>query len=1266
MNLPEGFQVEIKPPEGFKVVSPKIDETKFQSDYKAYAEKSGLDTDPDNPKHFYDYRALYKDEGGFYPDEAGHLSSKYKLDGHPRMFVNGVNTKTGVPKGFTSEMPPAQLPDVARITRPAKEIDEINPIYFSTKEQLKYTYERLFSALFEKPLYAITELGLRGAKGVVQAGGKMPQLPAPKFVEDLDNSMREKAVGWLDKTINIYEHPEKYAPYTFEAETKRANYRAAWYQKSLAAGIGSDVIEACTDLGALMIQMSLMGKVVPTKTATAHIAKVGAHGFFTTSGDVQERAKAAMYRIAYNITPYVANATGATGFAAVATDTALNTFLTSPTYVQAYKQAGGFNDEFLSMVIPQFVMDIGMAWNTRGLPANQAKVKIDRYLANRPEATKLPKDEGVELIKDIQKAIVPKEEVKPEVKEQLIEGKIGEVKVEAPPKLTLSQRVENIRETYVRPETITRAEVKAVQSELIDIVKTSGIEAKDVAKFIKTIKNTQTQSQLNKITQEVENRIIRYQQAAERIDITNAIDKELKYTKPVKAGARVVGKYDYESNKHFDDIRNYNKLNQTKAQEALDMMPTEGLDELGLIKTRMLSLKANGAKASVELHRQVIKDIKMLKALGAAAKDDADFDARVNRQEKVDEALSSIARVKHGMPVVSKIKDAYVKGFANIHSAYNAIFGKAFADKYNPELKEGKRNTNIYYTTKEIGDRISKILETKNILRAFESMAKEKYELNDKEGLVFDINKGHLIDIYNSLKNPVVRDRYYDAFGKEQIEYLMGFLSPQERLVGDELQRTVQSYREVLNERHIETTGRDLGFVENYWPSTSEYQPSVYDDVRLQGETPSAMKERAKGKVIPRPDNAWHKFQRHVVQAEHVSNLSREYETLKRILTNRKIKNAISKKFGKDTPKFLLEQLDNISLNAQMRKVDAVSSMFGKALNNWIIAKLPSPSIFVRQLMSVGNYMEVMPADKWTGTFIKGVATPKKTFDFMWKNAPFLEARFHKGYKESLARAIDDAERISANKSSWTKGLTALVRAGDIGAIIYGGYPVVKYEMSQGKSLKEAVKAFEDATYRSQQAGLSSSLSQYQNSRNPMAKLFLAFKNTSTQYLRKMADATISYRNNDIDANQYIKTMTIYGVIQPTLYTMAGWGVKKGMQKAGELITGNASDKKDDDLLDDILIQMVAGPVNAVPVFNDIIKYSMRRLMDKPTYKVLGTPMLDDVESAMRKATKKEPTLEDWLYATGVALEVTTATPVLSFKRMYDYLFPKKKTKQRF
>ena len=307
MNLPEGFQVEIKPPEGFKV-------------------------------------------------------------------------ETKAPKGFTSEMPPAQLPDVARITRPAKEIDEINPIYFSTKEQLKYTYERLFAGLWEKPLYDVTALGLRATKGILQAGAKMKP-DAYGIVGELDRAMTEKAVGWLDGLLNVYEHPEK-APYGLEAETKRANYRAAWHQKGTAAGIGSDIIEACTDLGMLMIQMSLMGKVVPTKTATGHITKVGVHGFFTTTGDIQERAKAAMYRIAYNITPYVANATGATGFGAVATDTALNTFLTSPTYVQAYKQAGGFNDEFLSMVIPQLVMDVGMAWNTRGLPANQAKVKIDRYLAN--------------------------------------------------------------------------------------------------------------------------------------------------------------------------------------------------------------------------------------------------------------------------------------------------------------------------------------------------------------------------------------------------------------------------------------------------------------------------------------------------------------------------------------------------------------------------------------------------------------------------------------------------------------------------------------------------------------------------------------------------------------------------------------------------------------------------------------------------------------------------------------------------------------------
>ncbi len=126
--------------------------------------------------------------------------------------------------------------------------------------------------------------------------------------------------------------------------------------------------------------------------------------------------------------------------------------------------------------------------------------------------------------------------------------------------------------------------------------------------------------------------------------------------------------------------------------------------------------------------------------------------------------------------------------------------------------------------------------------------------------------------------------------------------------------------------------------------------------MRVQGETPSALKERAKTKVIPVPRNAWYKAQKHIAQAEHVRHLSREYETLKRLFNDRKVKHAVSDKFGEDIYGTLLDQIDNISLNKQTVRIDAISGWFRIAINNWVTAKIAlNPSTFVRQLMSVGN-----------------------------------------------------------------------------------------------------------------------------------------------------------------------------------------------------------------------------------------------------------------------------------------------------------------------
>jgi hypothetical protein len=84
--MPKDFEDE-------KITLTPTQELSFQRWYAGHAKKLGINPNPDDPNHFYDYRSayVYGDE----PDETGHWPSRHKLEGHPRMIIDGVNTKTG-------------------------------------------------------------------------------------------------------------------------------------------------------------------------------------------------------------------------------------------------------------------------------------------------------------------------------------------------------------------------------------------------------------------------------------------------------------------------------------------------------------------------------------------------------------------------------------------------------------------------------------------------------------------------------------------------------------------------------------------------------------------------------------------------------------------------------------------------------------------------------------------------------------------------------------------------------------------------------------------------------------------------------------------------------------------------------------------------------------------------------------------------------------------------------------------------------------------
>lgn len=71
------------------------DEPQFQEWYARHAQQQKLDPNPDDPRHFYDYRGAFR--SGATPDASGHWPSTFKREGHPDLYIDGIDTRTGRP-----------------------------------------------------------------------------------------------------------------------------------------------------------------------------------------------------------------------------------------------------------------------------------------------------------------------------------------------------------------------------------------------------------------------------------------------------------------------------------------------------------------------------------------------------------------------------------------------------------------------------------------------------------------------------------------------------------------------------------------------------------------------------------------------------------------------------------------------------------------------------------------------------------------------------------------------------------------------------------------------------------------------------------------------------------------------------------------------------------------------------------------------------------------------------------------------------------------
>jgi hypothetical protein len=298
-----------------------------------------------------------------------------------------LQTGTTIP----SPQPKQPLQDIAKIT-PEPVQAPAEPVMGTAG----YVGGKVYSILIEKPVAAMAA----PVSSVLEKGFRLFGL----------NTLADQQA----KVTELYNNP----PITQNVKEQTAYLREQAYGKGMLQGVGFDVTESVTQLIGLLTQIAATKKIpaLQGKDIMDTFKIMAGHAVATTPGGIEDRLKAAVYRVGYSMTPFIANSTGATGLTAVTVDTMLNTFLTSPTYMEAYKKAKS-PEEFFQMAIPQLVMDIGMAWNTRGYPANQKIAEYNKMWSKvEGQVSKLKPEEFVKLSEEVDKIYQAQQKAETEVK----------------------------------------------------------------------------------------------------------------------------------------------------------------------------------------------------------------------------------------------------------------------------------------------------------------------------------------------------------------------------------------------------------------------------------------------------------------------------------------------------------------------------------------------------------------------------------------------------------------------------------------------------------------------------------------------------------------------------------------------------------------------------------------------------------------------------------------------------------------------------------
>lgn len=836
-------------------------------------------------------------------------------------------------------------------------------------------------------------------------------------------------------------------------------------------------------------------------------------------------------------------------------------------------------------------------------------------------------------------------------------------------------RIEGIKEGAKLGAKDTKELIKAIQKEITDYAKKSmplgEAGARDIGSILTLIKEAQTPEAIEKAFERIDELTGQNIDKIERNKYVSKVNRILKWmTGLKKSGTKKVGKFNYTETKAFQELKDINKqaidlvkkTNSHKASAAEKAEAQSGLDklwndlnekpdknDLDNVMMKLIELRKLGSKASPKLAQIVSEELEAIYLTAKEAKSQADMIKGIEGRDKKEfvqsflELDTSLKKLPFYRRAMKNINTGVSDIMGNWETLMTMIGGAELRDKMSFMLNEADMVTGKQETRNSILDSAKDIYNVNSktgTLNKIHELSKEEYTLHQPnrggkhgKGDPMNLSKLHLMDIYNAIKNPEVEYDYYMTYGditlaedgsrdtdaqkmsgKKEISTLISNLSDSDKEFADAMMKTAQTYKESTNDVFIKIYNRDMPMVENYWPSTAEFEADidVMSEFVSSGKMPSFSNERASHRK-PIPKDAFNKFTKHIDESEWYKNMALPIMDTNKLFKDKNIETLITDKRGTKFHEHIKLALQAITLTPPASVLSSkLTSLLNPLLNNWVASKIgATPSVPLKQLLSAVNYSENMPMKQWAVGFVKNMASPRDTWKTMME-IPYLKARLGDGYSEAVQRALNGDENMHKAKThnyhtAFKNLMTIGTRYGDITAIVFGGKPYLDYLLKQeGISEKEAVDKFLQDTLRSQQAPFASTLSKLQNSKNPFFRAIFAFSNTVSQYMRKLFEANQNLRvqKKQLDAGkisqeeynksrkQTIKVHTIYGLVNTVLFTMAS-SLINAFMKGSDV---------DDEIWKDMLNQLTQTYVGGLPVIKDLIGGFTRQTLGMPIY----------------------------------------------------------------